>query len=119
MTDMPNAARVAAISPFLPDDQRRLIERDNAVAKVRPQIAADLAREKGLKTIDPDCFHPARTALRQLCRAPAELFAPGTGRRWREKLTDALIGILRKRHDVDTRATLLPEAQACSAREGL
>ena len=45
MTDMTNAAPVAANSPGLPDDQRRLIELDDAISKIRTQIAtADLAR---------------------------------------------------------------------------
>ena len=58
MTDMTNAAPVAATSPGLPDDQRRLIELDDAIAKIRTQIAtADLARQRGQKSIDPDWFH--------------------------------------------------------------
>lgn len=120
MTDMTNAAPVAVISPGLPDDQRRLIELDDAIAKIRTQIAtADLARQRGQKPIDPDWFHRARTALRHLSRERAELLAQGTGRRRREKLKDALIGILRERHDPETWDRILAEAQARSAREGL
>lgn len=120
MTDMTSAAPVAAISPALPDDQRRLIDLDDAIANIRTQIAtADLARQKGLKGIDPDWFHRARTALRHLCRERAELVARGAGRRRREKLKDALIGILRERHDPEAWAAILAEAQARSEREGL
>ena len=55
MTDLQNAAPVAVISPGLPEDQRRLIELDDDIAKIRTQIAtADLARQRGQKPIDPD-----------------------------------------------------------------
>jgi hypothetical protein len=120
MIDMTNAAPVAVTSPGLPDDQRRLIELDDAIAKIRTQIAtADLARQRGQKPIDPDWFHRARTALRHLSRERAELLAQGTGRRRREKLKDALIGVLRERHDPETWTDILAEAQARSEREGL
>ncbi len=120
MTDLSNAARVAVINPGLPDDQRRLIELDDAIAKIRTQIAtADLARQRGLKPIDPDWVHRARTALRHLSRERAELLAKGTGRRRREKLKDALIDVLRARHDPEAWNRILAEAQARSEREGL
>jgi hypothetical protein len=120
MIDMTNAAPVAVTSPGLPDNQRRLIELDDAIAKIRTQIAtADLARQRGQKPIDPDWFHRARTALRHLSRERAELLAQGTGRRRREKLKDALIGVLRERHDPETWTDILAEAQARSEREGL
>ena len=120
MTDLNNAAPVAVNSPGLPDDQRRLIELDDAIAKIRTQIAtADLARQRGHKLIDPDWFHRARTALRHLSRERAELLAQGTGRRRREKLKDALIGVLRERHDTATWSGILAEAQARSDREGM
>ena len=124
MTDMNSAAAEgnlgAVISPGLPDDQRRLIELDDAIAKIRTQIAtADLARQRGQKPIDPDWFHRARTALRHLCRERAELLAQGTTRHRREKLKDALIGILRERHDPESWNGILAQAQARSEREGL
>ena len=120
MTDLTNAAPVAATSPGLPDDPRRLIELDDDIAKIRTQIAtADLARQRGQKPINPDWFHRARTALRHLCRERSELLAKGTGRRRREKLKDALIGVLRERHDPETWSGILAEAQARSEREGL
>lgn len=120
MTDLTNAAPVAVINPGLPDDQRRLIDLDDAIAKIRTQIAtADLARQRGRKPIDPDWFHRARTALRHLSRERAELLAKGTGRRRREKLKDALIEVLRARHDQETWNGILAEAQARSEREGL
>ena len=120
MTDLQNTAQVAVISPGLPEDQRRLIELDDDISKIRTQIAtADLARQRGQKPIDPDWFHRARTALRHLCRERAELLAKGTGRRRREKLKDALIGVLRERHDPETWSGILAEAQARSEREGL
>jgi hypothetical protein len=45
--------------------------------------------------------------------------AQGTGRHRREKLKDALIGILRERHDPESWNGILAEAQARSEREGL
>jgi len=103
MTEPTNAALVAANSPGLSEDQRRLIELDDAIAKIRTQIAtADMARQRGQKPVDPDWFHRASTALRHLSRERAELLAKGTGRRRREKLKDALISILRERHDPST-----------------
>ena len=120
MTDMNNAAPLAATSKGLPDDKRRFIELDDAIAKIRTQIAtADLARQRGQKPIDPDWFHRARTALRHLSRERAELLAQGTGRHRREKLKDALIGILRERHDAESWNGILAQAQARSEREGL
>ena len=120
MTDMTNAALLAVTSKGLPDDQRRLIELDDAIAKIRTQIAtADLARQRGQKPIDPDWFHRARTALRHLSRERAELLAQGTTRHRREKLKDALIGILRERHDAESWNGILAQAQARSEREGL
>ena len=120
MTDMTNAALLAVTSKGLPDDQRRLIELDDAIAKIRTQIAtADLARQRGQKPIDPDWVHRARTALRHLSRERAELLAQGTGRHRREKLKDALIGILRDRHDAESWNGILAQAQVRSEREGL
>ena len=120
MTDPTDAARVAVISPGLPEDQRRLIELDDAIASIRTQIAAaDLARQRGGKPIDPDWFHRARTALRHLSRERAELLAERTGRHRREKLKDALIGLLRERHDPETWDAILAEAQVRSDREGI
>ena len=120
MTNLTNAAPVAVISPALPEDQRRLIDLDDAIAKIRTQIAtADLTRQRGRKPIDPDWFHRARTALRHLSRERAELLAQGTGRRRRETLKDALISVLRDRHDPETWAGILAAAQARSEREGL
>ena len=120
MTDMTNAAPAAATSPGLPDDQRRLIELDDDIAKIRTQIAtADLARQRGARPIDPDWFHRARTALRHLSLERAELLAQSTGRRRREKLKDALIGVLRERHDPETWSGILSEAQVRSEREDL
>ena len=120
MTDLTNTAPVAVISPGLPENRRRLIELDDDIANIRTQIAtADLARQRGGKPIDPDWFHRARTALRHLSRERAELLAKGTGRRRREKLKDALIGVLRDRHDPESWTQILTEAQARSEREGL
>ncbi|MGR3593073.1 MAG: hypothetical protein ACU0B9_07160 [Limimaricola soesokkakensis] len=120
MTDLTNAAPGAAISPGLPEDQRRLIELDDDIAKIRTQIAtADLARQRGSRSIDPDWFHRARTALRHLSRERAELLAKGNGRRRREKLKDTLIGVLRERHDPEAWDSILAEVRSRIEREDM
>ena len=84
MTDLPSAVSVIANSPGLPDARRRLIELDDAIAKIRTQIAtADLARQKSRKPIDPDWFHKAHGAAAPV-RERAELVALGSGQRRRE-----------------------------------
>ena len=118
MTDLTNAAPVAVNSPGLPDDTRRLIEIEDAIAKIRTQIAtADLARQRTAKPIDPDWFHRARTALRHLNRERAELIARQGGRRRRERLKDAIIAILRERHDSAAWTAVLAEARTRLERE--
>ena len=73
MTEPLNAAPVAANAPCLPEKQRRLIELDDAIAKIRTQIAtADLTRQTQGKPIDPVWFNRARTAQRHLYRERAE-----------------------------------------------
>lgn len=120
MTDTTSAAPAVANSSGWPNDQRRLIELDDAIAKIRTQIAtADLARQRGQKPIDPDWFHRARTALRHLSRERAELRARGAGRRRRTKFKDVLIDILRERHDPETWDGIINEAHARSDEEGL
>lgn len=119
MTCLPDAAPVGANSPALPNGRLRLIELDDAIAKIRTQIAtADLARQKGRKPIDPDWFHKARTALRHLSRERAQIVASGSGRRARASFKDCLIGLLRERHDPDAWAAILAEAKARSEGEG-
>ena len=87
MTNTTDAACVAANAPGVPDDTRRLIEIEDAIAKIRTQIAtADLTRQRTAKPIDPDWFHRARTALRHLNRERAEIVARQGGRRRRERL---------------------------------
>ena len=47
MTNTTDAACAAAKAPDLPDDTRRLIEIEDAIAKIRTQIAtADLTRQR-------------------------------------------------------------------------
>src|SRR5690606_41996642 len=58
MTNSADAACAAANAPGLPDDARRLIEIEDAIAKIRTQIAtADLTRQRTARPIDPDWFH--------------------------------------------------------------
>ena len=113
MTNTTDAACAAANAPGLPDYTRRLIEIEDAIAKIRTQIAtADLARQRTAKPIDPDWFHRARTALRHLNRERAELIARQGGRSRRERLKDAIIATLRERHDSAAWIAVLAEARA-------
>ena len=119
MTCPTNAVPVTANAPGLPDVQRRLIEIDDAIARIRTQIAtADLARQRHAKPIDPDWFHKARTALRHLARERSELLLSGGRRPGREKLKDCIIGILRERHDRQAWDAILTEAKIRSEGEG-
>lgn len=112
MTDIINAAYAAANGPALPDDRQRLIEIEDAIAKIRTQIAtADLGRQRGGKPIDADWFHRARTALRHLIRERSEIVARQEGRRRRERLKDAIIAVLRERHDTAAWIDVLAEAR--------
>ncbi len=120
MTEPLNAAPAAANAPGLPDKQRRLIELDDAIAKIRTQIAtADLTRQTQGKPIDPVWFNRARTAQRHLYRERAELLADGSGWHRRNQMKDALIDILRARHDPAVWAELLAEARVRSEAEDL
>jgi hypothetical protein len=115
MTEPLNAASVAVHNTPLPDKQRRLIALDDAIAKIRTQIAtADLARQTQGKPIDPIWFHRARTAQRHLYRERSELLANGGGGHSRNRMKDALIDILRARHDPEVWAELVAEARARS-----
>ncbi|MDP2355129.1 MAG: hypothetical protein Q8M31_03600 [Beijerinckiaceae bacterium] len=111
-TDTIDVACAAANSPAMPDDRRRIIEIDDAIAKIRTQIAtADLARQRGGKPIDPDWFHRARTALRHLNRERSAIVARRANRGCKERLKDAIIAVLRERHDTDAWANVLTQAQ--------
>jgi hypothetical protein len=113
MTNTTDAACAAANAPGLPDDTRRLIEIEDAIAKIRTQIAtADLTRQRTARSIDPDWFHRARTALRHLTRERAELIARQGGRRRRERLKDTIIAILREHHDTAAWTAVIAEARA-------
>ncbi|MEI7601185.1 MAG: hypothetical protein WCJ41_17935 [Aestuariivirga sp.] len=119
MTCLTDAVPVTANAPGLPEGRQRLIELDDAIAKIRTQIAtADLARQRHAKPIDPDWFHKARTALRHLCRERAEFLLQRNNRPSRDKVKDCLIGILRERHDPDEWASLLVEAHMRCEGEG-
>lgn len=71
------------------------------------------------KPIDPVWFNRARTAQRHLYRERAELLADGSGWHRRNKMKDALIEILRERHDPEVWAELLAAARARSEAGGL
>ena len=105
--------------PAMPDDRRRLIEIDDAIASIRTQIAtADLARQRGAQADRPRLVPPRRTALRHLsASAPSccSVAAPSAAAR---ALKDAIIGVLRERHDTRAWDAVLAEAQVRSRRGG-
>lgn len=112
MTDIIDAACAAATGTAMPDDRRRTIEIEDAIAKIRTQFAtADLARQRGGKPMDPDWFHRARTALRHLTRERSEIAARQEGRRRRERMKDAIIAVLRARHDPAAWTKVLAQAR--------
>ena len=118
MTESIDAACAAATTPAMPDDRRRLIEIEDAIANIRTQIAtADLARQRSGKPIDPDWFHRARTALRHLNRERAEVVARQGDRCRRERLKDAIIGVLRERHDDAAWTAVLAQARTRLGQE--
>lgn len=113
MTDSIDAACAAVTGTAMSDDRRRIIEIEDAIAKIRTQIAtADLARQRGGKPMDPDWFHRARTALRHLTRERSEIVARQEGRRRREHLKDVIIAVLRERHDTAAWTEVLAQARA-------
>lgn len=112
MTDIIDAASVAAIGTAMSDDRRSLLEIEDAIARIRTQIAtADFARQRGGKPMDPDWYHRARTALRHLVRERSEIIARQEGRRRREHMKDAIIAILRERHDAVAWSDVLEQAR--------
>ena len=85
---------------------------------IRLDVHWAMPRTQG-KPIDPVWFNRARTAQRHLYRERAELLADGSGWHRRNKMKDALIDILRARHDPAVWAELLAEARACTEAEDL
>lgn len=93
--------------------RQRLIEIDDAIARIRAQIAAaDLERQARGQKIDPRWFHRAKTALRHLQRERAEiLIARPNAVTRKEGFKDALIAVLRERHDPQIWSAILDAAQ--------
>ncbi len=106
------AAPAAADNLDLPDAKRRLIQIDDALAKIRAQFAAaDLVRQAERKAIDPHWFHRAKTAQRHLQRERSEIVARLAATPVRkDSFKDALIAILRERHDAAAWTAILQEA---------
>ena len=115
------AAPEAADNIDLPDAKRRLILIDDALAKIRAQIAAaDLARQAERGAIDPRWFHRAKTAQRHLQRERSEIIARlKTTSMRKDCFKNALIAVLRERHDEVAWSALLHEARQRVSREVL
>ena len=113
MTRPDNAPARAAAGEALPVITQSLITIDDAIAKIRTQIAsADLARQQSGKPIDAQWFHNAKTALRHLMRERAELqkAKSETATARRNKIRDAIVEIMRERHDADEWAEVILSA---------
>jgi hypothetical protein len=116
MSLMTDAAARAANGAALPDDRQRLLQIDDAIAKIRNQIAAaDLKRQAGGQKIDPRWFHRAKTAMRHLQKERAEIAADLATRKVTFK--DAIIAVLRERHDAESWAKVLDAARIRHAGE--
>ena len=119
MTGNFNAAARPANGAALSDVRAQILELDDAIANIRTQIAtADLKRQAGVRPIDPDWFHRAKSALRHLQRTRAELTA-SLGASRKDRFKNAVIDVLRERHDEDSWREVLAQAQQRIAGETL
>ena len=90
----------------------RMAAIDDSIAAIRTQIAAaDMKRQAGRGTLDPDWYHRAKTALRHLQRERAEIQAHAArlpGRR--DRLEHRIIAVVRADYDDAAWARVLKEA---------
>lgn len=115
-----DSAAAGALPEAAPDDRRlRLAALDDAIARIRTQIAAaDLERQARGKKIDPDWFHRAKTAMRHLQRERAEVLATRPAAVMRKAaLKDAIIEVVRRDHDDASWAAVLDEAHRLAVGE--
>lgn len=118
MSGMTNAATRPANAAALSDDKQRLLQIDDAIAKIRIQIAAaDLRRQAGCAQIDAGWFHRAKTALRHLQKERAEVAAGLSARSRKPKFKDTIIAVLREQHDAESWACILDTARRRFAGE--
>jgi hypothetical protein len=116
-----DSAAAGALPGAAPEMRRlRLAALDDNIARIRTQIAAaDLERQARGKKIDPNWFHRAKTALRHLQRERAELLSKSPAAAMRKvALKDAIIEVLRRKHDQESWAAVLDEAHRLAAGEG-
>jgi hypothetical protein len=112
MTVMTDAAARPANGAGLPDDKQRLLQLDDAIARIRTQIAtADLKRQAAGQKIDPSWFHRAKTALRHLQKERAEVSATLAAAARKATFKDAIIAVLREQHDGESWARVLNAAR--------
>lgn len=112
----------ASLPDSVPSCRKRLIELQDEIASIKTQIAtADIARQARRGTLDPQCFHRARTALRfkqqEVARVSAHLAAL-IGNRPRERFKDTLIDVLRERLPDDDWQSALAIAHQREADHG-
>jgi len=118
MSVMTDAAARPANGAGLPDDKQRLFQIDDAIARIRTQIAtADLKRQAGGQKIDPSWFHRAKTALRHLQKERAEVAASMAAVSRKATFKDAIIAVLREQHDAESWASVLDAARLRHAGE--
>lgn len=112
MSVMTDAAARPANGAGLPDDKQRLLQIDDAISRIRTQIAtADLKRQAGGQQIDPSWFHRAKTALRHLQKERAEVAANLAAASRKITFKDTIIAVLRERHDAESWARVLDAAR--------
>jgi len=105
--------------------RERMATLQSEIASIRTQIATtDIRRQLEKKTLDPDWFHRAKTALRmkqqELAQVTVRLAVlteqPIVNRR--EVFKDALIDVVRAQCDDEQWSSLLTRARALSETQG-
>lgn len=118
MSAIPDAAARPANGAGLPDDKQRLLQIDDAIARIRTQIAtADLKRQASGQPIDPSWFHRAKTALRHLQKERLEVSASLAAAARKPNFKDAIIAVVREQHDAESWGRVLGAARVRQAGE--
>ena len=118
----PNAQDALCLPDTPHGCRARLAALQDEIAAIRIQIATtDLRRQAERKSLDPDWFHRAKTALRRKQQEAAQITAhlaalnqQGGGNR-RERFKDTLIAVLRAEHDDARWAEVLERARSLHA----
>jgi hypothetical protein len=112
MSAITDAAARPANGAAMPDDRQRLLQIDDAISRIRTQIAtADLKRQASGQQIDPSWFHRAKTALRHLQKERIEVAASLAAATRKPNFKDAIIAVVREQHDAESWGRVLNAAR--------